>query len=275
VNDAVGSLPIALPDAQRLLFGAVTDPRAAHHAALEPRLAQRVVENGMSAARRVAIYRDGYRARLVECLADDYPAVQHLLGAETFQSLCHDYIRDVAPGISLNGYGARFAEYCCHHAPRHARLANELAELEWALVNAVHASDAQQLTPEQLAAFSRDGWEDAVLVPSPTLSLLSTTYPVNAYLQRFRDGQAIEPPEPAPSWVVVCRSGIDVWRIDLPSDLGRLFACLASGERLAAALASATFREHAALDPAATIQQAFSQWMRAGCFSGVKRADAG
>lgn len=269
---SVGELPLALRDAQRLLFDAVTAGGPP-----EPRLCEIVAENGLPAPRRVAIYRDGYRARLLECLADDYPAVQHALGGAAFEALCHDYIRDVPPGVSLNDYGVRFAEYCLHRAPCHAALVSELAQLEWALVKAVHQSDARQLMPDDLAELTLDDWESASLVPSPTLTLLATQYPVNAYLQAFRDDRAPEVPvSPMPSWVVVCRHGVDVWRIELPVHLGELFAALVSGEPLAQTLASvASNPAHPdAGDGVSAIQQAFSQWMRAGCFSGVARARA-
>ena len=270
---ALERLPVGLGEAQGLLFDAVAYAGDPANAA---RLAALVTENGMPAGRRVAIYRDAYRARLVECLLDDYPTVAHLFGETAFRDLCHDYIRDVPPGGSLNFYGARFADYCLHHAPRHARFASELAALEWALVKAVHESDAQTLTPERLAELSIADWETAALVPSPTLTLLTTTYPVNEYLQLLRDGGAPEPPvEPAPSWVVVCRSGLDVWRIDLPGHLGSVFAALVSGNPLTLALSDVT-PDPAAQDelapPTLAIQQAFAQWMRAGCFSAIAPA---
>ncbi len=276
VNEALGRPPLGLCEVQRSLFDAIAAD-SAEALGLGARVAALVAENGLSALRRVAIYRDGYLARLVECLVDDYPAVQALLGEDAFRSLCHGYIRDVPPGISLNDYGARFAEYCSAFASRHAPLACELAQLEWALVKAVHGSDARQLTPEQLTELSLADWETAALVPSPTLTLLATAYPVNEYLQAFRDGRATEPPSPRSSWVAVCRSGVDVWRIDLPTHLGRLFARAVSGEPLALTLASvgsgsAGDGAHAGADE---IQQAFSQWMRAGCFSGIAQPGAG
>lgn len=272
-----GTLPVGLRDAQRLLYDAVVADGPPDFD-LESRLGALVVDAGLSAPYRVAIYRDGYRARLVECLADDYPAVQALLGEEAFGVLCHGYIRDVPPGISLNDYGARFADYCQEHSPLHPVFVAELAQLEWALVKAVHASDARKLEPEALAQLSLGDWQSAALVPSPTLTLLATSYPVNGYLQAWRDGQAPDPPSPAPSSVIVCRRGVDVWRIDLPAHLGSIFASLVAGDPLAETLAKGASdvfatAEHA--DHSVAISSAFSQWMRAGCFAEVARAQGG
>lgn len=272
---SVGKLPLGLAALQRLLLDAVTAEGECELNGAAAPLADSIAENGLTALRRVAIYRHGYRARLVECLADDYPAVQHLLGPVPFEELCHDYIRDVPPGVSLNHYGARFADYCREHAPRHAPFAAELAELEWALVKAVHQSDARRLTPAELVALTPADWESASLVPSPTLTLLVTRYPVNAYLQAFRDDRAPAPPSPLSSWVVVCRNGTDVWRIELPPPIGDLFARLVSGAALGPTLADVSSSPQgnaAATDLASTIQLAFSQWMGAGCFSGIHQA---
>ena len=75
----------------------------------------------MTAAERLAIYRDGYRARLVECLADDYPAVRHLLGAEAFEAIAHAYV-DKHPSRSpnLNAFGRLMPAFLAAHAT-HAR----------------------------------------------------------------------------------------------------------------------------------------------------------
>lgn len=77
---------------------------------------------------------------------------------------------------------------------------------------------------------------------------------------------------------MVCRRGIDVWRVDLPPHLGRIFASLVAGDPLAETLAkgSSDLLGTAELaDPSVAISEAFSQWMRAGCFAGVARARRG
>jgi len=277
MTGSVDSLPFGLRDTQQLLFDAVTIADESGQSGAAAQLSELIAANGLGALRRVAIYRSAYRARLVECLADDYPATQYLLGHAAFAGLCREYIHEVPPGVTLNDYGARFAEYCLQHAPEHASLASELAQLEWALVTAVHQSDARKLAPAELAALTPADWDSASLLPSPTLTLVATRYPVNGFLQAFRDDRAPPPPSPAPSWVVVCRDGIDVWRIELLPELAPLFARLVAGEPLAAALASmsSSAPDADAVETESMIQQAFSQWMRAGCFSGIRRTSSG
>src|SRR5207244_275482 len=43
-------------------------------------------------AERLHVYQYGYRARLVECLADDYPVLEQTLGESAFEALCNAYI---------------------------------------------------------------------------------------------------------------------------------------------------------------------------------------
>ena len=64
----------------------------------------------LSALERLDIYRRGYGARLVECLADDYPVLQHALGDGPFEDLCRAYIAaHPTRGPSLNFFGRHMA----------------------------------------------------------------------------------------------------------------------------------------------------------------------
>src|SRR5262245_39459472 len=108
MNDAArkvrvaASQPPLLAALQTWLFDIVTHPssvsdgviRAASNApALATSDADTLIEAGrLSAADRLAIYRNGYFARLTECLADDYPHVLGALGESTFSTLCKDFI---------------------------------------------------------------------------------------------------------------------------------------------------------------------------------------
>lgn len=261
------TLPLGLVATQAAFFARVTRGEPKHDSGNEA-----AAELLPLRPERVAVYQNGYRARLVECLADDYPAVCHLLGELHFEQLCHGYLGAHPPGPSLNDFGANFAQYLAARGDEQDAFAAELAQLEWALVRAVHASDVQQLSPDRLAALTPEAWQTARLVPSRTLTLLGTRFPVNAYLQTFREGGSPEiPGRPSPSWVVVCRRGFDVWRLDLGDEMGRLMAALVDGRPLAAALdvltPPSTEAETAARE--SRLQQAFQQWVSAGCFADI------
>jgi hypothetical protein len=261
-------------------------------------LRQRVVSGSLSAAERVEVYRHGYFARLVECLEDDYPALAHALGAERFQGLCQDFIvLYPPPSASLNYYGAPFAEYCGRRPEPWGAFAAELARLEWAVVEAIHAEEGGRLDVAALGQLTPEQWSTARLVPSPALRLLFSAYPVAEYYQAFKDGSAaalaveaggsgLALPAPAASAVVVCRRGEDVWRIRLRVALGRLLESLIAGAPLLGALERfGSVATGAAGDAAAgratgdatgdsaiapeELQRAFQDWVSCGLFSSV------
>lgn len=257
---------------QRWLFERVIELPEAFTAAAD--VEEQVVAGQLAARERLGVYRQGYVARLVECLEDDYPALQHTLGPAPFAALCRDFIRLHPPrSPSLNYYGAPFAGYCAARPEPWAGFAAELAELEWALVQAIHESDGQLLESEALARLSPDDWANARLVPSPTSRLLDTRYPVGRHYQAFREGTALTGHFPAAerSGLAVCRRGADVWRVRIEPALLPLLASLLAGTPLLAALeqAVAAAPQPAAQASPAALQRAFSDWVACGMFSAV------
>lgn len=265
----------SLAELQGWLIERVLEPAAAFASA--PAVEERIVAGGLPARERLGIYRHGYVARLVECLEDDYPALQHALGTEPFAQLCRDFIRQHPPrSASLNYYGAPFAGYCGGRSERWARFAAELAELEWAVVEAVHEHEGERLELASLVPLSAEDWARARLLPSPTLRLLQTQHAVGSYYQSWREGDALTERFPAPerSALAVCRRGGDVWRVRIELELVPLLTRLIDGTPLLAALeAAAAPGENGAPPPSlAALQQAFRDWVSCGMFSGVDTA---
>jgi hypothetical protein len=262
---------------QTWLFERVTRPEAS--VCLEERAAEveaqaRVVVGGLlSAGDRIEIYRNGYWSRLVECLRDDYPAVAHALGAPAFRALCLAFIEAHPPrSASLNFYGAPFAAYCAARPGAELGFAAELARLEWAVVEAIHADADRLIGP---ASFSARGareldLERACLEPSPALRVLSMSHPAHVYYQAFLDGEDPSPPGAEPSHVAVCRRGDDVWRIPLEAPLVRVLGLLIGGAPLGQALSALpdVAPERLAVR-AAELRRAFAEWVACGFFAAV------
>jgi len=219
----------------------------------------------LTSLERLEIYRRSYHARLVECLADDYPALQHHLGEEAFDALCRRYIaRFPSTGPSLNDFGRHMAAFCRGEALPEPGFAADLASLEWAIVLAIHAPTARVITEADLAGIAHDSWPGACLIANPSLRFMRLEYPANAYFQAFRTGGNPVLPAANATNVVVYRTGTSIWRMELAPAALVLFEALAGGARLQQAI------ERAAplLDRAEDIQQV-AGWFRSGVASGL------
>jgi hypothetical protein len=211
----------------------------------------------LDARQRLDVYRRGYEARLVECLADDYPVLQMALGHESFQALCRVYVeRYPSEAPNLNAYGRHMAEVC-------EGFAADLATLEWAIVEVIHQAAGAPLTMENLAAIPMDAWATARLLPARAVRLLALGYPANDYFQAVRDGHAPPLPGPQPSATVVYRSGPTVWRMGLTPPMHRVLAALLGGQPLEAALSLAGDESPERLTAW------FREWVSSGLFVGV------
>lgn len=273
-----GAAP-ALRQLQRWFASVTTHPEGViegHASRGRSQKLDRLVTPGpqLSALERVQIYNDGYFARLVECLTDDYPALSYALGEETFSTLARAYIdRRPSRSRSLNAYGEHLASFCRARPEPWAAFAADLARLEWALVEVVHEPASVSLAPDALARIPAVRWQTARLLPSPGLRVLGFDHPVNDFFQAFRDERSPEPPAPAPSATAVYRQGLALWRMGLEPRAALLLKDLLSGVPLAVAVATLDKRSQAAgtsNDLAQALPQWLGSWVQSGFFRGVQ-----
>jgi hypothetical protein len=270
-----------LRELQRWFASVTTHPQGVLEGRLTPARSQkleRLVTPGpqLSAIDRVQIYNDGFFARLVECLTDDYPTLSYALGDVTFSSLARAYIQKYpSRSRSLNSYGRYMAAFCRARAEPWAGFASDLARLEWALVEVVHEPVSRSLCASALAKVPPAHWQSARLVPSRGLRLLAFDYPVNDFFQAFRDETAPAPPERAPTAAVVYRRGLALWRMGLEPRAALLLKDLVSGVPLAAAVATLEARSRSAgssEELAGLLPQWLGSWVESGFFCGVEPA---
>lgn len=267
--DRAAAVELRLEAAQRWLFQRVTRPLGA--SASEPADDAVWVAGGtLPSSERIAVYQRAYFSRLVECLRDDYPALAHALGADDFEALCLEFIETHPPAsASLNYYGAPFADFCATWPAPRAAFASELARLEWAVVECIHADAERSLDPGELGALSEREWSLVRLCPSPAARLLATSYPVHRYYQAFLEGREPEPPRFEACSIAVCRRGDRVWRLGVDPRWAGLLRRLMSGEPLASALAGVPAEASPGSNAAAELEGALAEWVRCGLFSGV------
>lgn len=227
----------------------------------------------LTALERLGIYRTAYHARLVECLTDDYPALRAALGERSFEALCRAYVAEhPSTGPSLNWFGAGVPAFCRAQQALDARdFAADLATLEWAIVEVIHAPGAPAMTAAALAEVPGDAWAQARLEPTPAFRLLRADYPVNAFFQAFRDDAAPAIPRPSPSATAVYRSGPTVWRMALTAPMAALLERLVAGETLGDALehAASAFEGVSEEIAGQRLMSWFQGWVSGGLFTGV------
>lgn len=107
-------------------------------------------------AQGLAVYRNGYRARLVDALRDTYAKTAQFMGEDSFRRAAAHYLIASPPDCwSLDLVGDSFPETLAALFAGNPELA-EIALLEWHMLEAVSARDAQALTPEGFADTTRD-----------------------------------------------------------------------------------------------------------------------
>jgi hypothetical protein len=262
----------AITHAGRLEDGVVEAARAHLGLAEAPPLESLVTAGpALGAIDRLGIYHYAYRARLIECLADDYPAVLDAIGGDAFDSLCRDYIT-AHPSTSPNlvGFGKHFAAFCRGRTEAWGAFAAELATLEWGMTEVIHAPEAPALALEELQKIPPEEWAAARFTPARTLRVFHFSYPTNAYFQAFRDGAPRAIPEPAPSATAVYRQGFTIWRMDLTPAMAGLLDALCDGAKLGHALEALESHVVSPDDLAEAERNViawFSAWVSGGFFS--------
>lgn len=143
----------------------------------------------LSAEQGLAIYHHAYRARLLEALRGDYPAVHGWLGDAEFDALAGAYV-DAHPSrhFSLRWLGAELANFidACLLAEQAAPLA-ELARLEWAFGLAFDAPAGEPLSLEQMAGLPAEDWPSLQVRLLPSVQWQLCRYNSLALWRSFKE----------------------------------------------------------------------------------------
>jgi hypothetical protein len=247
-----------------------------------------VRESGsLDAAARIAIYEDGYFARLTECLRDDFPLTADFIDTqlesrEKFADFARAYaLAHPSRAPNLNMFGARFVRYL-HESPSNAQFSisqtsatfcADLAALEWALVEVLHARAAAPLPGDALAAIPAEHWTRARFEPSAAVRLLAAAYPANSYFQQAKDTESAHPmPLPLASATLVYRTELTLWRMPLTPPMHVLLAAILRGETLMdamTALENCITSEAEGAEVAAKLGTWFRDWAQGGVFERI------
>lgn len=180
----------------------------------DPRFRNAVVNDArVGAEKRIGIYADAYRLRLIEALQDTYTALHAVLGDEQFEALARGYIETHTPShYSIRWYGGRLSDYARATDPWQAMPAiAELAAFEWAFEEAFDAANAEPVAEAALAALAPGDWATLRLAFHPSLRRLRLQWNVTEIWNAVQRGDD-NVPEPEPR-----SAGVEwlIWRREL------------------------------------------------------------
>jgi hypothetical protein len=215
----------ALPDLQKRFRDALLDDDVS---AVEAD----IVDDGLTPAARIAIYRHHVLTSLIDVLAGVYPVVRRLVDPRFFAYAADVFIRQEPPASPcLSEYGASFADFLGAFPPcRDLPWLADVARLEWALSRSAGAADAVPLDARMLTGLSAEESAALRLAFDPSVAYLRSRWPVDAI---WRAHQA----EGTPAEVDVSTGAIEleIRRLDDDVVLRRLDAVAGAFRRSLAA----------------------------------------
>jgi hypothetical protein len=147
-----------------------------------PRTRELCSDERASAATRLAIYRDGYRIRLRDALATEFPGLA-LMAGRRFDKLLENYIEVHPSGhYNIRWHGAGMAAFLDYGLPWRSKpeLA-EMAALDWAISTVFDAADEADIGPADLAGVPGDAWGKLCLHPQARLQVLTVEHNVEMF----------------------------------------------------------------------------------------------
>ena len=220
----------------------------------------------VGAIKRLSIYADAYRLRIIEALATAYPKLHSLLGDDFFDSTARSYIKQYPSTYrNMRWVGGEMAAYLQTSLLQHP-IASEMAQFEWALGLAFDAEDAPIFSLQELAKIPPENWAALKFVLHPSAHLLPLQWNVVQIWNALND-------EETPPNAVLTSAPCLVWRMDLNAHFRSVDA--AEYDALQLVIAGASFGElceklqQNTSEEAASMQAAqyLSGWLNEGLIS--------
>ncbi len=164
----------------------------------ESKIAERVAGSAtIDPLRRLAIYHDAYRSRLIEALESDYTAIKALLGEEAYRTMASAFV-EATPSVyrNLRWYGDGLPEFLRNAAPyADSPWLHELASFEWTITLAFDAADEPALSFAELAAVDPSSWPTLTFGFHPSLQRLALHSNAPAIRKATDAEETLPPPE--------------------------------------------------------------------------------
>ncbi len=214
------------------------------------------------AAQRFRVYRNNVHGALIGALSDAYPVVRSLVGEEFFAAMAREFfLSETVRGPSLALYGAGFADFIERFEPAASVVyLADVARLERARLESLHAADAEVLDPSVLPG-DGDQLVHARFTPHPASRLIASAHPVVSIWLSHQPDAATTNITAASEHVLVTRPGFEVRTLRLDEPAGAFTHALMQGATVQTAYSSAS-AEPEEFDVVAV----FSSLLEAGVF---------
>jgi hypothetical protein len=165
--------------------------------------------------RRFDVYRNAYRARIVDAIRDTYPRTERWVGEDAFRrAAIHHAIRHPPNSWTLDAVGEGFSETLTELFSKDPEVA-ELAWLEWAMHSAFVSADAEPLDSASFASdtsgFVENDWALMALRFLPGTQLQSLEHDIAALWQSLAASEHDAASTRPERWTQAKRSCV-VWR---------------------------------------------------------------
>ncbi len=239
----------------------------------------------LTSIERLQVYSDAYYARLLECLRDEFPALAHALGDETFDAFAFGYLQQYpSRSYTLANLSAKFPQFLTDTRPDDDGCGDDgigwpdflidLATVERTYSEVFSSRGFEKLRilqAEDVAAIPADDIPDARLIPVPCLRLLTLRFPVHEYISAVRHKEEIVLPKAQPTYLVITRRDYVVRRCAVSSVEFELLASLQSGRTIGQSIEQAATGSGTSSDEMEShLSGWFRQWAASGYFQSIE-----
>jgi len=227
---------------------------------------------GATVGKRMGIYHDAYRLRLIEALRSDYPTLHALLGEETFTTMARAYIDDHrSPYYNIRWYGDAMTEFLRKHPSwRERPWLAELAHFEWSMLAAFDASEAPLLTVETMSRVPLARWPELTFIAHPSVRVLDLHFEAPMLWKAHKAGEEVRDHRPRAlrcSWLI-WRRGRETYFRSIAKDEAPALKALLGGLPFAAICEQVSKGEDDAPLHAASL---LKTWISEELLSGIDR----
>ncbi|MEM6617935.1 MAG: DNA-binding domain-containing protein [Pseudomonadota bacterium] len=196
--------------------------------------------DGGPAGKRFNVYRNNVIVSLMDALAEAFPVIEALIGAENFRNLSRLFVAAHPPTSPLLMlYGAEFPDFLRGFEPlSHVPYLGDVAALEQARREVYHGADSHPIDADALGRIAPETLVDARLRLAPARAVLRSPWPVAQIWRMNAEGGP--PPVAAAETVLLTRPDYDVAITVIDTATDTFFTALAEGATLGVALEAAT-----------------------------------